>query len=289
MTMHNPHASYIAFDDGIRDTFVYEDLAVSGLEILPYHGQGFIFKWHLNDDFSAPPPFTFRVQMAPTQAGPWYDISGPIVDSMCWADTRRPVGKTESRNYRVTLVDGSGKRYASEPKLPCGDLSLREFLIAREILRKEELNARKFAGVIGQVWIEAEYGFRCLKCIDPITKQVRNSHCPFCHGTGRYPSHYGPFEMWLQFSAKQNHGASHDDAGGTKDDKPFSVRAVGTPRLKKNDVLRDPSTGKMYYINAVTNAAEIRRIPVVQQLTVSEAATTDQCYDLPRRPDPHAE
>ena len=269
-----------------QDTFDYEDLAISAVEILPYHGQGFIFRWELNDRFSAPPPYEYRVQMAPTPDGPWSNISGPIVDMLYWADVRKPVGKTTSRNYRVTLKDANGRTYASEPKLPCSDLGLREFLLAREILRKEELNARKFAGVLGQVWIEGEYGPLCPKCTDPITHVVRDSHCPVCHGTGRLKSHWGPFELWLQFSQKQGHGASHDEAGGTKDDKPFSVRAVGTPRLKKNDVLRDPKTGKMYYIQSVTNAAEIRRIPIVQQLTVSEAATTDQCYDLPKRPLP---
>lgn len=272
----------MAEQDGDR-YFEYEDLPISVLEILPYHGQGFVFRWELNDSFSAPGPFAFVIQMAPTPAGPWESISGSIVDMYYWADTRKPVGKTAARNYRVVMVDGDGKSYASESVLPCGDLSLSEFLIAREVLRKEELNARRFSGVRGQVWISAEYGTKCPACLDPITGQVRDSHCKKCHGTGFYPSHYGPFDMWFQFSQKRNHGASHDEVGGTKDDKPFSVRAVGTPRLKKNDVIRDTATGKMYYIQDVTNAAEIRRIPVVQQLNVSEAATTDQCYDLVKR------
>jgi len=272
----------------MADAFEYEDLALAALEILPYHGQGFVFRWELNDAFSAPGPFAFVVQMAPTPTGPWESISGSLVDTYYWADVRKPVGKTASRNYRVLLVDGDGVTYASQPVLPTGDLDLHEFLLAREILRKEELQARKFASTPGQVWISAEYGTKCPACLDPITGQVRDAHCRKCHGTGFYPSHYGPFEMWLQFSQKQNHGMSHDAVGGTKDDKPFSVRAIGTPRLKKNDVLRDTRSGKMYYIQAVTNAAEIRRIPIVQQLAVSEAATTDQCYDLPTREAPHA-
>lgn len=264
------------------DTFEYEDLPIAALEILPYHGQGFVFRWELNDSFSAPGPYTFVVQMAPTPAGPWKDISGELVDCYYWADERKPVGKTAARNYRVAMLDAAGKLYASQPVLPVGDLDLREFLIAREILRKEELNARRMAGVLCQVWISAEYGTKCPKCLDPITRQVRHSHCSLCHGTGFVPSHYGPFDMWLSFSQTQ-HGMSHDSVGGTKDDKPYSVRAVGTPRLKKNDVVRDPRTGKMFYIQSVASAAELRRIPIVQQLTVSEAATTDQCYDLVKR------
>ena len=270
-------------EDDVLTAVDYEELPITALEILPYHGQGFIYRWELNETFSAPGPFTFIVQMAPTPEGPWEDLSAPLQDTYYWADERKPVGKTSSRNYRIYLEDGKGKEYASEPVMPCSDLSLQEFLTAREILRKEELNARRFAGVRGQVWISAEYGTRCPACLDPITGQVRNSHCSKCHGTGFYPSHYGPFDMWLQFSQKQNHGMSHGESGGTKDDKPYSVRAVGTPRLKKNDVLRDIATGKMYYIQSVTNAAEIRRIPIVQSLSVSEAATTDQCYDLPTR------
>ena len=255
----------------MADTFEYEDLPLAALEILPYHGQGFIFRWELNESFSAPSPFAFVVQMAPTPSGPWESISGSLLDVYYWADERKPVGKTASRNYRVVLVDGSGRSYASQPVMPFGDLSLREFLIARMM-----------AGTRGQVWIAAEYGTKCPKCLDPITGQVRDSHCSRCHGTGFYPSHYGPFEMWLSFSQSQ-HGMTHDEAGGTKDDKPFQVRVIGTPRLKKNDVLRDVASGKMYYIQTVANAAEIRRIPIVQQLMVSEAATTDQCYDLPKR------
>ena len=268
--------------DAAPDTFEYEDLPISELEILPYHGQGFIFRWELNDAFSAPGPYAFTVQMAPTPSGPWRTISDVVVDGYYWADRRRPVGKTASRNYRVAMRDASGRYYASEPVMPVGGLDLREFLIAREILRKEELNARMMAGIQGEVWIAAEYGTRCPKCLDPITRQVRDSHCPRCHGTGFYPSHYGPFDMWMGFSQAQ-HGMTHDQAGGTKDDKPFTVRAVGTPRLKKNDVLRDPRTGKMFYVQSVANVAELRRIPIVQQLAVSEAATTDQCYDLVRR------
>jgi len=272
----------------MADTFEYEDLPLAALEILPYHGQGFVYRWELNESFSAPPPYAFVVQMAPTPSGPWKSISGSLIDTYYWADERKPVGKTASRNYRVVMVDGDGASYASESVMPFGDLGLREFLIAREILRKEELNARMMAGTRGQVWISAEYGTKCPKCLDPITGQVRDSHCRRCHGTGFVPSHYGPFDMWLSFSQSQ-HGMSHDEVGGTKDDKPFSVRAIGTPRLKKNDVLRDVASGKMYYIQSVANAAEIRRIPIVQQLTVSEAATTDQCYDLPKRKEaPHA-
>lgn len=268
----------------MQGTFEYEDLPLAALEILPYHGQGFIFRWELNDAFSAPAPFTFTVQMAPTPSGPWESISDQLVDTYYWADERKPVGKTAARNYRVVMVDGAGVGHASQPVMPFGDLSLREFLIAREILRKEELNASRMAGTRGQVWISAEYGSRCPKCLDPVTGNVRDSHCRKCHGTGFYPSHYGPFDMWLSFSQSQ-HGMAHDEAGGTKDDKSFSVRAIGTPRLKKNDVLRDVASGKMYYIQGVANVTEMRRIPIVQQLTVSEAATTDQCYDLPKRPE----
>ena len=270
----------------MSDTFEFEDLPVAALEILPYHGQGFVFNWELNDSFSAPGPFLFRIQMAPTPSGPWETISPPIEDVYYWADSRKRVGKTVARNYRVTMIDANGAMYASEPVTPAGDLDLREFLIAREILRKEELNARMMAGVMGQVWIAAEYGRKCPKCLDPITGHVRNSHCSKCHGTGFYPSHYGPFDMWLSFSQSQ-HGMSHDDVGGTKDEKQFSVRAIGTPRLKKNDVVRDTGSGKMFYIQTVSNVSEIRRIPIVQQLVVSEAATTDQCYDLPARKGDH--
>lgn len=266
------------------DTFKHDDVRMR-LEVLPYGRWGFVFHWRLDEATDAAPPISFTVQMSPTPAGPWEDLSSPTID-LYWLATEAQVrtGKTTSRNYRVVAVDHKGRRFSSPPVIPCSDLSRSEFLLAHEILRKEELNSRTFAAVAGEAWISAEFGTKCTKCLDPITGDVRNSHCSQCHGTGFFPSHYGPFKMWLQFSSKQNHGAEHDSVGGTKDDQHFQVRAIGTPQLKKNDLIRDKSTGKMYYINSVTNAAEIRRVPIVQSLVVSEAISTDQCYDIVERP-----
>lgn len=266
LVTHSPHA-------------IYQALPVSSVEILPTHEAGFFFSWRLNESFSAPAPFTFRVQHGPTCAGPWEDISDDLVDVYCWRDARRRVGKAATHAYRVVMHDGSGTAYASEAVMPYGDLRLGEFLLARDIIRRETLHARNMAGTRGRIWIVATYGTRCRSCLDPITGQVRNAHCPKCHGTGFATPYFGPFDVWFTFSNKQ-HGAEHDEFGGTKDDVGLTVRMIGSPRVKKNDVIEDSRSGRRFYVQSVANAAELRRIPIIQQLSVSEAAVSDACYRL---------
>lgn len=55
---------------------------------------------------------------------------------------------------------------------------------------------------------------------------------------------------------------------------------IGAVQLKKNDVVLDSSTDKRYYVDVVEVLSEIRRIPVVQMLTVHEAALSDPIYSL---------
>lgn len=258
---------------------IYEALPITSVEILPTHEAGFFFSWRLGDAFSAAPPYTFVVQHAPTLDGPWESISGELVDVYCWRDSRRRVGKAATHAYRITMTDGTGRHYASEAVMPYGDLPLREFLLARDVIRRETLHARTLAGTRSRLWIVATYGTRCDVCLDPITGQIRDAGCRKCHGTGFATPYFGPFDVWTTFSTVQ-HGTAHDEVGGTKDDVALSVRMIGSPRVKKNDVLEDCASGRMYYVTAVANAAEIRRIPVIQQLSVREAVTTDACYRL---------
>ena len=255
------------------------DGAISKLDVFPHYDGGFVFSWEVFGGFNLRPPWVFHVEEAPSPTGDWRDISGPITDAFVFKEPhRRLINKSAVLYFRVVL-DADGKRFHSATIQPYGDLGRKDFLVAREVMRKEVLHMRGMAGVACSLYSLATFGPPCPKCRDPITGDIRFSDCPACRGTGRLNPYNGPYDMWMSFSSDQQH-RHQDDGTGTMEQRVFQVRAVANPVIKKNDVIVDRGSDKRYYVNEAAVVAEVRRIPIVQQLVVSEAPVSDNAYRL---------
>jgi len=247
--------------------------------ITPSYASGFAYNWELSGGFVDPVPWEFVVQQAPAPTGPWTSIS-PRTRMYRWAETvSRQINKDAVLYFRIQLVTPKGT-YVSNAVMPYGDLKKREYLIAQDIMRQEILHARTLAGTPGQIWLVSTFGPRCTVCVDPITGGVRDAHCKICFGTGRLPAYHGPYETWWTFSNPTKTTQMSPDGSGTLEPRTFTVRMIGTPSMKKNDLVVDSGTGKRYYVDNVQVVAEIRRIPIVQMLTVHEAPLSDVAYKV---------
>ena len=258
-----------------------EDPVIARLDVVPDYSRGFMFHWRLRGGFNDPFPWRFKVQGALSQKGPWADISPVVENRTSW---RSPgnlrVNKSDVLFLRVILDTDSG-HYESGVRTPYGDLDRREFLIGREIMRKEVLHMSRLAGTECDVWTVANYGPKCPHCLDPVTGQPRVGHCRYCLGTGFYPPYFGPFPSWCTFSENNQHQVQEGPEGnGVYEHKKFQVRMVNAVPVKKNDIVHDRRSGKRYNVNSVQIVAEIRRVPVVQVLVVDEIATTDPAYKV---------
>ena len=255
------------------------DTVISSVDIFPSYGAGFLFTWRVSGDFNVAPPWVFRVEQAASITGPWIDISGPIIDRYFYKeDRRRLINKSSVLYFRVVLVADDTK-YFSRVVTPYGDLNRKDFLIARDIMRKEVLHMKKMAGTAGQLFTVTTFGPPCLKCRDPITGEIRFADCDQCFGTGRINPYNGPYDMWMTFSSDSNHDVV-DEGAGTLERKIFEVRMASSIVAKKNDVIVDIGSDKRYYVNKASVIAELRRIPLVQSLVVSEAPVSDKIYKI---------
>ena len=255
------------------------DLAVTKLDVFPHYDGGFVFSWEVSGGFNLRPPWVFHVEQAASPTGEWIDISGPVIDRFVFKeDGRQLISKSAVLYFRVSM-EADGKKFYSSTLQPYGDLGRKDFLIAREIMRKEVLHMRGMAGVACSLYSVATFGPPCPKCKDPITGDIRYSDCPACFGTGRLHPYNGPYDMWMSFTSDQKH-VHQDDGAGTMEHKMFQVRVVANPVAKKNDIIVDRGSDKRYYVNEAAVVAEIRRIPIVQQLSVSEAPVSDNAYSL---------
>ena len=248
--------------------------------VRPHYADGFLFSWELSQSFHDAGPWRAFVEQAPSPDGPWQALSPELTRTCRWtAPGGLRVGKDPVLYFRIRLVTASAS-YFSPVITPYGELNRREYLIAREVIRKEILHMRTLAGVMTRVWLVSTFGPRCRYCIDPISGDVRDSACPHCMGTGRDPAYYGPYDVWTSFSNEQRQLQMKGDGLGTVAPSPFTVRLAGGPQMKKNDVVIDPGSDTRYYVDAVQTAAELRRVPLVQLLQVHEAPTTDIVYKV---------
>jgi hypothetical protein len=255
------------------------DTAIAKVDIFPDYSGGFLFTWATSGDFNVAPPWVFHVEEAPSVTGPWTDISGPVVDRFMFKESRhRLINKSSVLYYRVRMTAGDNT-YFSNVVQPYGDLDRKDFLIGREIMRKEVLHMRGMAGVACSLYSISTFGPWCMKCRDPLTGEIRNSKCKYCLGTGRVNPYNGPYDTWMTFSEDSKH-LGQDDGFGTFEHRMFDVRIASNIVVKKNDIIVDRGSDKRYYVNQASVVAEIRRIPLVQSLSVSEAPVSDRIYSL---------
>lgn len=248
--------------------------------ISPNYLGGFLYSWEMAGGFNDPAPWIFQVQKGPTENGPWEAISPEVANVIAWHDSggKNLYGKSNILYFRVTLRT-PGKMYFSHAVQPYGDLSRREYLLAREIIRRESLRARVLAGVECDVYIRSIFGPKCTYCIDPVTGDVRDSHCRKCLGTGRYPAYFGPHRMMLSFSPDVAHSKVNSN-DGTHETRTFEALAIGNPVLKKGDVVIDRAQDKRYVVGVSSIVAEVRRVACLQKLGFDEAPLSDSIYRI---------
>lgn len=253
---------------------------IAAFRITPNYLGGFLYSWEIGGSFDDPPPWSFIVQRGPTQEGPWEDVSPVLKNVLAWRDEggKYLYGKNNVLYFRI-VIRTSRRQYASHPIQPYGDLPRREYLLAREIMRREALRARVLAGVECDLYIRSTFGPKCTFCIDPVTGDVRDANCKKCFGTGRYPAYFGPHRMMLSFSPDVAH---HKDnaTDGTHEKRTFEALAIGNPVLKKGDVIVDTARDKRYVIGVASVVSEVRRVACLQKVGFDEAPLSDPIYRI---------
>ena len=251
------------------------------ITILPSYAQGFAFIWDISDGFSDPLPWKFKIQQAQTSESTWEDLSPELTNMFAWSDMqKRVVSKDLVLFFRILMTTPEGE-YIYALKHPYGDfLTRREYLIERDIMRREVLQQRKLAGVESEIWIKSVNGIKCPTCTDPFTGNISTSNCRDCLGTGWLPPYHGPYPVWATYSVRRRNTELKPDGTGLQQIYSHDIRMVGFPFVKDKDIIVDKSSDKRYIVDAVNHETEIRRIPVVQTLHTVELPTSDPRYRI---------
>lgn len=213
----------------------------------------------------------------------------PIVDDCCYYDVcKRNWATLIEAYYRIRLVLPSEPGcpiYKSQPTRANGLLDRRDWLVARDIVRREYLQ-QKYNGTRGHLLVRKKFGTACPTCLDWDTREVRDSDCPTCYGTGLVGGYYPAVNYTITGSAGWSRRiVDGDPPKGTSSDITKSGRSILYPTIDTRDIWVRSDNGERYIIDNYTVIAQVKSVPLVVQPTIKLAPMSDIVYSIPLVPD----
>ena len=240
--------------------------------------------WQMHQNFGETSGCSFQLQAGyagTANATDWVDVGTPVTDAFYAEDDQQRLhGKRLLTYYRVVLTVGTTK-YVSQPVSVHGELPEKDWVTAREIIRKERLR-HNLVSRSGILLKRIRYGARCTECLDELTGEVTDSKCPTCQGTGFKVGYHPPvplqcFDLTPETIAELRSGAQ---APGQSRPTTVQARVIGFPTLSKEDIWVDARSDQRWAIHEIKHAAEIRGVPLVLTVTMSLLAYTHAAYRI---------
>lgn len=160
--------------------------------------------------------------------------------------------------------------------------------VSREVLfvRRSVMDGMRWAGtkmVCRMSWSQGEYDDgligHCPYCWDEVLKQVINTRCPYCHGTGYADAYAEPFALWCSILENSPVDEKREKPGG-RDEQNVKLVLPSEPLFKDGDLFAEIRRERDGHIT------EIGRIfmldgPVDRQTV--QGWVSDNCWDDVRR------
>jgi len=248
--------------------------------VYPSYTGGFHYTWEVEQECEIAGPWTFSIEESETGQGDWTKITPDLINTFAYQEaTKRYFPKENVFQFRLKMVATAGTFYSPTIN-PCWQLDWHDFLIVKEMMRKELLQQKEMSGIIVDVFIKTLMGPYCT-CLDPITKDILDPQHAACHGTGKVPGYFGPYNTWLTFTPLQKSRDFKEDNTDINYVDQLGGRMIAVPELKELDVIVDKSSDKRYYVHSVKNEVELRRVPIVQTITLKLVSNSNRTiYDL---------
>jgi hypothetical protein len=257
----------------------------------PLGGTG--ISWKLNQNFFAQvnpkPPFHFFIDFGRSGTDTWKPLNdSPVVDDCFFVDLeRRNFSKLIDHYYRIRLVLPNSPDcpvFISPPCQANGDFErVRDFLLAREIVRKEHLLQRKRTGTKGIFIKRKRFGLKCQNpdCLDYDTSEITNSDCPICFGTAKQGGYFAGIEMYVTLQQGWDRRFKQTDQLNIVNNINRFGRIIPFPYPETGDLWIRDDTGERFFVQTIRQVAEVAGIPVVSVVELRLAPTTDIVYKVP--------
>lgn len=226
--------------------------------------------WQLEPAFNDPGARVFQLQFGNTalrDSPDWHNVGAPVTDGYLAYDAEwRNSGSDLLTHYRVTLTTDKDI-YVSRAVSCFGELAERDWVLAREIIRKEQLR-HKYVSVSGYLLKPYRFGRPCTRCRDQLTGEVLDSNCPVCNGTSFEVGYHPPLPLQCWDLSPQTI-SEHQDLnlkGTTRENAEVTARVIGFPTINRNDIWVNGSSDERWLVHEIEVAAAMRGVPLVYNI-----------------------
>jgi len=246
---------------------------------------GSLITWGLKRTFNDPLPYRFDLYWSETPTGPYTLVDTPVLINTYWAaDPEQRLFALDVESYyaiKLTTPSGVHWSYASNAN---SFWNKRDWLIGREICRKEFLLCRKFTGWYGFLLKRRVWGPQCPRCSDFDTAEPSDGHCEVCYGVGKDGGYWTPFPTFAyNMEGSPTQFKQVDDKIGLAENVVLpKMRMLGYPHLATNDVFVHYGSGRRFFVRPVQIVAEIKGMPIVYVCELRLAPYTDIIYVYPK-------
>ncbi len=243
------------------------------------------FTWQLDRTFQDAGPYRFQLQgsrVGTPDAPDWADVGPPAQDPVYLLDPgARLWGETKTWFYRAVLTTAAGS-YVSPAAGVYGRLNPEQWLLVRELQRKEDLVLRRLAGLRGTLLKARRYGTRCT-CADPTTGEVGNSADPVCYGTGYVGGYYPPVSLSFALPGvrSKTERVAYNEGLGTTLPDVLKARMLSTVPILTRDVWVHEGGDDRFHVVKIEDVASWQGVPVVYDVTMKLAPRSDVVYAVP--------
>ena len=224
----------------------------------------------------------FDVEIAPIESGTWVKLNG---SGHLSTHELLNVGTIQKSFqflpvFRLKVYNSSVLQYASPAYNISYQLKKHDYLIWREMFRRESLGLNKYIGTPGYLLRRMVSGTPCPRCLDEILNDPAEANCPVCYGTSFNGGYYSP-----QFIAGDwVNSPPVDDTvltdNGVSEASKTQIKTLSVPIAKFKDIWVDASTNTRYEIQK-RELGQFRGYSVTQILEVSKLPATDISYRFP--------
>jgi hypothetical protein len=263
---------------------------------------GNVITWQLETAFTQAhdEPYHFYVDYGKAGTDEWEVINTvPVVDHCLFIDPcQRHFSDLVDYFYRVRLVlpgeaDGEGlcPYYISRPHQANGVWSHGDWLMAREIVRKEMLMTDKRTNKTNRGYLlkQKKYGTKFYPSREWDTRDIQHTDSTEDFGTG-FPGGYFPaIDYTVTMDTPWSRSFKrHPQLGTVQSERKAvvkSARALAYPYPESYDVYVRRDNGERYIIHNIDTLVELGGIPLVLSLELRLAPTTEIIHQVPTERD----
>lgn len=264
---------------------------VKETSLWPY---GHLIQWELKND-AISGDYTFAVYRSGFLNGPWDLAAQGLVNTFAFRDTFPQKPGTSAPNevrpnqlggfrnfyYKVTVTGPTGETAETIDEVgPTANRHMSNF--RRKAIRDLGLVLRKYSGSKVALLKRRRWGTRCLKCVDPRTKEVTRAACVSCWGTGIVDGYWAPVLTYARRSASNNVSVITPEQKSDAND--CKIWMPETPTMERDDIVVFMNDQRRYRLDQVMQT-EIQLESVHQVLSAQEIARDHVIYKLHVSPD----